>query len=116
MANLNKIMIVGRLTRSPKLSEANGKSVCEFSVAVNEKWKDKQGQDQERAEFFEVVVWGKLGELCNQYLSSGREIYVEGSQKTDNYEKDGVKKSRKKLLANTVQFLSGDKKEQESAF
>lgn len=102
MASVNKVILVGRLGKDPIQS---GPAV-KFSVATSEKWKAKDGQDQERTEWHNVTVWGKLADICKQYLAKGSQVYVEGKLQTDMYEKDGVKKYSTNIIANTVQFLS----------
>lgn len=102
MASVNKVILVGRLGRDP---EKSGPAV-KFSVATSEKWKDKQGVAQERTEWSNIVVWGKLADICIQYLKKGSEVYVEGKLQTDKYEKDGVTRYSTSVVANAVQFLS----------
>jgi len=104
--SLNKVMLIGRLGQDPELKNTpNGNAVCSFSMATSEKYKDKQGQQQEKTEWHRVEAWGKLAELCNQYLSKGRQVYIEGKIKTDMVEKDGDKKYFTKISALSVQFL-----------
>jgi len=104
--SLNKVMLIGRLGQDPEMKHTpNGNSVCSFSIATSEKYKDKQGQQQEKTEWHRVEAWGKLAELCNQYLSKGRQVYIEGKIKTDTVEKDGDKKYFTKISALSVQFL-----------
>lgn len=106
--SVNKVIIVGRLGQDPELKYTpSGSAVCNFSVATSETWADKSGQKQERTEWHRVVVWGKLGELCNQYLAKGRQAYVEGSLRTRSWEdKTGQKKFTTEIMASSVQFLS----------
>jgi len=86
----------------------SGMAVANFSVATNESWTDKSGQKQERTEWHKVVVWGKLAELCNQYLTKGRQAYVEGRLQTRQWQdKDGQTKYTTEIQAQTVQFLGG---------
>ena len=104
---LNKVCIIGNCGRDPEVRvTTGGESVCNFSVAVNESWKGKDGTKQERTEWFTVDCWGKLAELCGQYVHKGDRVYVEGSLRTDEYEKDGVKKQRVKIVARQVLFLT----------
>jgi single-strand DNA-binding protein len=102
MASVNKVILVGRLGKDP---EKSGPAV-KFSVATSEKWKDKSGESQERTEWTNVVTFGKLADICLQYLKKGSEAYIEGKLQTDKYEKDGVTKYSTSVIANTVQFLS----------
>ena len=82
--SVNKVIILGRLGQDPELKYTpGGAAVCNFSLATSENWTDKSGQRQERTEWHRVVVWGKLAELCNQYLSKGRQAYIEGRLQTE---------------------------------
>ena len=105
--SVNKVIVLGRLGQDPELKHtAGGSPVTNFSVATNESWTDKQGQKQERTEWHRIVVWGKLAELCAQYLSKGREVYLEGRLQTRSWEdKQGQKRYTTEIQANTVQFL-----------
>jgi single-strand DNA-binding protein len=107
--SVNKVILVGRLGQNPELRYTpSGAAVANFSVATNEVWNDKQGQKQERTEWHRVVVWGKLAELCNQYLQKGREAYLEGRLQTRQWQdKDGNTKYTTEIHAQTVQFLGG---------
>jgi single-strand DNA-binding protein len=107
--SVNKVILVGRLGQNPEVRYTpSGSAVANFSVATNEAWTDKSGQKQERTEWHRVVVWGKLAELCNQYLQKGRQCYVEGRLQTREWtDKDGVKKYSTEVQAQTVQFLNG---------
>jgi single-strand DNA-binding protein len=99
---------VGNLGRDPELRHIqSGTAVCNFSVATNEKWKDKDGNQQESAEWHRVVVWDKQAKSCAEYLKKGRSVYVEGKLKTREYEKDGVKHWQTEVHAQVVQFLGG---------
>ena len=81
-------------------------AVCNFPVATSESWNDKDGQKQERTEWHRIVVWGKLGELCERYLRKGRKAYVEGRLQTRSWEdKEGQKRYTTEIVATTVQFL-----------
>jgi single-strand DNA-binding protein len=105
--SVNKVILVGRLGQNPEVRYTpSGAAVANFSVATNESWMDKSGQKQERTEWHRVVVWGKLAELCNQYLSKGRQAYIEGRLQTREWtDKEGVKKYTTEVQAQTVQFL-----------
>ncbi len=107
--SLNKVMLIGRLGQDPEFKMTpSGNGVCNFSVATSENWTDKSGEKQERTEWHRIVVWGKLAELCNQYLSKGRQAYIEGKLQTRSWEdKEGQKRYTTEIVANTVQFLSG---------
>jgi single-strand DNA-binding protein len=107
--SVNKVILLGRLGQDPELKyAAAGSPVCNFSMATSESWTDKQGQKQEKTEWHRIVVWGKLAELCNQYLSKGRQAFVEGRLQTRSWEdKDGTKRYTTEILANSVQFIGG---------
>jgi len=109
--SVNKVILVGRLGQNPEVRYTpSGSAVANFSVATNEAWTDKSGQKQERTEWHRVVVWGKLAELCSQYLAKGRQCYVEGRLQTREWtDKDGVKKYSTEVQAQTVQFLGSER-------
>ena len=106
---INKAIIIGNLGVDPELrTTPQGASVCNFSVATNESWKDKDGTKHERVEWHRIIVWGKTGENCAKYLSKGREVYVEGRIQTRSWDdKDGVKRYTTEIVAQTVNFLGG---------
>lgn len=105
--SVNKVILVGRLGQDPELRYTpSGMAVCNFTLATSESWTDKNGEKQERTEWHRVVIWGKLAELCNQYLSKGRQAYLEGALQTRSWEdKEGVKRYTTEIVAKTVQFL-----------
>lgn len=107
--SVNKVILLGRLGQDPDLKYTpGGQAVCNFSVATTASWTDKSGQKQEKTEWTRVVVWGKLAELCNQYLSKGRQAFVEGKLQTRSWDdKDGTKRYTTEVLASTVQFPGG---------
>lgn len=108
-SGVNKVLLIGRLGGDPEVRyTSNGGAVANFNVATNESWTDKSGQKQERTEWHKVVVWGKLGELCGQYLSKGRQVYVEGRLQTREWtDKEGNKRYTTEIVAQNVQFLGG---------
>ncbi len=107
--SVNKVIILGRLGQDPELKYTpGGAAVCNFSLATSENWTDKSGQKQERTEWHRIVVWGKLAELCNQYLSKGRQAYLEGRLQTRSWDdKDGNKRYTTEINAASVQFIGG---------
>ncbi len=111
--SVNKVILVGRLGQNPEVRYTpSGSAVANFSVATNETWTDKNNQKQERVEWHRVVVWGKLAELCNQYLQKGRQCYVEGRLQTRSWQdKDGTTKYSTEVQAQTIQFLGGNASE-----
>ncbi len=105
--SVNKVILIGRLGQNPEVRYTpSGAAVTNFSVATNEAWTDKSGQKQERTEWHKVVVWGKLAELCSQYLAKGRQVFVEGRLQTRQWQdKDNQTKYTTEVQATTVQFL-----------
>lgn len=111
--SVNSVTLLGNLGKEPELKYTpSGNAVCNFSVATSEKWQDKSGQKQQKTEWHNVVVWGKLAETCNQYLNKGRQVYLEGKLQTRSWDdKEGNKKYMTEINATAVQFLGGDKGE-----
>jgi len=109
MAGVNKVILIGNLGRDPELRKtANGTSVASFSLATTERYNDKSGERQDRTEWHNIVAWGKLGELANQYLKKGRSAYIEGRLTTRSWDdKDGNKRYKTEITANQIQFLGG---------
>lgn len=105
--SVNKVILVGHLGNDPDLREIEGGSkVANFSLATNERWKDKSGEDQEKTEWHRIVVWGKLAELAQQYLKKGRQVYIEGKLQTRSYQdKEGNTRYTTEVVGQTVQFL-----------
>jgi single-strand DNA-binding protein len=105
--SVNKVILVGRLGQNPEVRYTpSGAAVANFSIATSENWVAKGGQKQERTEWHRIVVWGKLAELCNQYLSKGRQVYIEGRLQTREWQdKAGQTKYTTEVQAQTVQFL-----------
>ena len=107
--SVNRVTLLGRLGNNPEMRTTNtGMTVANFNVATSENWNDKSGQKQERTEWHKIVVWGKLAELCGQYLTKGRQCYVEGRLQTRSWDdKDGNKRYTTEIVAAQVQFLGG---------
>ena len=108
--SVNKVILLGRLGQDPEIKHTpSGAAVCNFSLATSETWNDKNsGQKQERTEWHRVVVWGKLAELCNQYLAKGRQAFVEGRLQTRSWDdQSGQKRYTTEINATTVQFIGG---------
>lgn len=102
---LNKAMIIGNLTRDPELkSLPSGIKVCNFSVATNRVWYDKEKGKQENTDYHNVVVFGRTAETVAQYMKKGSSILVEGRMQTRSWDADGGKKYRTEIVADTVQF------------
>lgn len=104
---MNKVFLIGNLTRDPELrTTGSGISVCNFSIAVNRRFKNAQTGQQE-TDYFNVIAWRQLGELCSRYLAKGRKVAVVGSIQTRSYEaKDGSKRTAFDIVADEVEFLS----------
>jgi len=98
--SLNRAQIVGNLTRDPEMRVTpNGQSVCNFGVATNRRWRDKDGNQQEATEFHNIVAWGKLAEFSSQFLHKGNKVYVEGRLQTRSWEgQDGAKRNRTEIV------------------
>ncbi len=107
--SVNRVILLGRLGQEPELKYTpTGSAVCNFSLATSEKWKDKEGKPNERTEWHRCVVWNKLGELCNQYLAKGREVFVEGKLQTRSWDdKDGQKRYTTEIMVTGVRFIGG---------
>ena len=107
--SVNKAILIGNLGKDPEVRfTANGKAVARFSIATSEVWNDAEGNRQERTEWHNIVVWGKQGESCGQYLAKGRQVYVEGSIRSRSYDdKSGNKRYITEIVAQRVRFLGG---------
>ena len=107
MANFNKVILAGNLTRDPQLSYTPSQTaVCEFGMAINRRYKGSDGQQREDTCFVECQAWGKTGEIINQYMSKGRPLLVDGRLTFDSWEgKDGQKRSRLRVTVENFQFL-----------
>jgi single-strand DNA-binding protein len=107
MLGVNKVILLGRLGRDPELRYTpGGQATASFTLATSERWTDKNGQRQERTEWHNIVVWAKLAELANQYLKKGSPAYIEGRITTRSWDdRDGNKKYKTEIVANTIQFL-----------
>ncbi len=105
---INKVILVGRLGKDPEIrSTPSGTSVARFSMATDEKFTDRNGEKQERTEWHNITAWGKLAEICGQYLRKGKLVYIEGSIRTDSWDdkESGQKKYRTEIVANTMKML-----------
>ena len=105
--SLNKATLIGNLTRDPETKQTtSGQTVCSFGLATNRTWKDASGQKQEQVEFHNLVAWGKLADICGQYLTKGKKIYVEGRLQTRDWEgQDGVKRYRTEIIVEDMIML-----------
>ncbi|HOW16744.1 MAG TPA: single-stranded DNA-binding protein [bacterium] len=117
MAGVNKVIIIGRLGQDPEVRYTpNGQAVANFTVATSENWTDKtSGNKQERTEWHRIVVWGRLAELCKDYLKKGRQVYIDGRLQTRNWDdRDGKKRYITEIVANTIQFLGSSSERSDS--
>jgi single-strand DNA-binding protein len=114
MASFNKVLLMGNLTRDPELRYIpSGTAVAKFGLAVNRDYVDKQsGDKKESVCFVDITVWGKQAETCNQYLTKGRPVFIEGRLEFSSWEtKEGDKRSKLEVVAERVQFLGGRRDE-----
>lgn len=113
MLGLNRVQIIGRLGKNPESRFIpSGKKVCSFTVAVDRQWKSSSGEIKKATDWFNVEAWGRLGEICQDFLSTGRLVYIEGRLQTDRYEVDGETRSFTKVIASKMIML--DKKPDEA--
>ena len=107
MANLNKVMLIGRLGQDPEIRYTqSGSAVANVTIATNDYWTDKQGGKQERTEWHSLVLWGKLADLAQSYLKKGSQVYVEGRLQTRDWEdQQGQKHYKTEVVVTTMQFL-----------
>src|ERR1044072_3197200 len=107
--SVNKAILVGNIGKDPEVRfTGSGKAVCKFSLATSSTWNDNDGNKQERTEWHNIIVWGKQGENCGQYLAKGRQAYIEGSIRTRSYDdKTGQKRYVTEIIAQRVRFLGG---------
>lgn len=105
--SVNKAILVGRLGQDPELKATpSGSQVANFTLATSEKFKKKDGSAQEKTEWHKIVVWGSLAELCDKYLSKGKEVYIEGTIQTRDWEdSQGQKRYTTEINARSVQFI-----------
>jgi len=107
MASLNKVLLIGNLTRDPELRYIpSGSAVATFTIAVNRYYTTQTGEKKEQASFIRVVVWGKRAELCGEYLKKGNPVFVEGRLQSREWQaQDGQKRSTMEVIADNIQFL-----------
>jgi single-strand DNA-binding protein len=112
--SVNKVILVGRLGRDPELKYTpSGAPVATFSLATDESFKDRTGEKQDRTEWHKIVAWNKLAEICGEYLTKGKLVYIEGSIRSHEYQdKSGNKRTAYEIIANNMQML-GSKAESE---
>lgn len=107
MAGLNQVNLIGHLGKDPELrTMANSDTVCSFSLATSEQWKDRQtGEKKSRTEWHNIVVWGPLSKVCAQYLKKGSQVYIGGKLRTREWEKDGVKRYITEVFCDDMTML-----------
>ena len=118
MASFNKVILIGNLTRDPDLrTTSNGTAICDLGLAVNRRWRDQAGRDQEETTFVDVTAWNRTAENCAQYLQKGAPVLVEGRLHLEQWEdrNGGGKRSKLSVVAETVQFLAGRSEGQQPA-
>lgn len=112
MPSLNRIQLIGRLGRDPETRfTPKGAKVCNFSLAVDDRWRSAEGEEHERTDWFNIEAWGRLGEFCQEYLTKGRLVFIEGRLRIEQYEKNGEKRYYTKVVASGMQML--DRKPEE---
>jgi len=106
MPALNRVQLIGNLGKDPETRfTPKGSKLCHFSVAVNRRWTSAEGESKEATDWFNIEAWGRLGEICQDYLTKGSLVYLEGRLQTDQYEKDGEKRYITKVIASHMQML-----------
>lgn len=112
MPALNRVQLIGYLGKDPESKYTpTGKRVTDFPMAVTNRWTDESGSPKEHTEWVHVEAWGRLAETCHEHLGKGSLVFVEGRLKTDRYEDEGETRYFTKVVARTVQFLSGSRGE-----
>jgi single-strand DNA-binding protein len=111
---LNKVMIIGNLGKEPELRYTpSGRPVTTFSVAVSRTWKGTNGEHRSETEWFKIVAWGKLAEICKEYLNKGQQVYIEGRLQTRRWEdKEGQQRTTAEVVANEMTML-GDRRDKD---
>jgi single-strand DNA-binding protein len=113
MASINKVILIGNLGGDPEIRYTpSGRPVANFNIATTENWTNKDGGKEERTEWHRIVAWGRLGEICGEYLHKGKQVYIEGKLQTRSWEdRDGNKRYTTEILAQTMQMLGPAGKE-----
>lgn len=113
MASINKVILIGNLGADPEVRYTpSGRAVANFRIATTEQWNSKDGGKEERTEWHRIVAWGRLGEICGEYLHKGKQVYIEGKLQTRSWEdRDGNKRFTTEVLAQTMQMLGPSGKE-----
>ena len=113
MASMNRVILVGNITRDPELRNLpSGSAVCELGLAINDAYKNKAGEKVDTTCFVDIVTWGRQAETCAEYLAKGAAVLVEGKLQLDVWEgREGEKRSKMRVRADRVQFLGGKRRE-----
>jgi single-strand DNA-binding protein len=113
MASVNKVILLGNLGKDPETKyNTSGTAITTFSVATSEQWQDKSGEKQEKTEWHRIVAFGKLAEICGQYLTKGKRVYIEGKTQTRSWEdKDGNTRYTTEIVARDMVMLGGKQEE-----
>ena len=113
MAAINKVILIGNLGAEPELRYTpSGTPVANFSLATHEQWTSKDGEKGERTECHRIVAWGRLGEICGEYLHKGRQVYIEGRIQSRSWEdREGIKRYTTEIIAQTMQMLGSPSRE-----
>ena len=109
MASINKVILIGNLGADPEIRyTSSGTAVANFRIATNDRWTNKNGEKEERTEWHRIVAFGRLGEICGEYLSKGKPVYIEGRLQTRTWEdRDGNQRTTTEIIATTMQMLGG---------
>lgn len=114
MPSLNRIELIGRLGKDPESKTTMGNhQVCTFSLAVGRRWKDKKGEVKSQTDWFNIEAWGKMGEICQDYLHKGQLVYLEGRMQTDKYDHNGETRYFTKVVTSGMQMLERRETEEE---
>lgn len=108
MNSLNRVSLIGNVTATPEIKETpSGQKVASFSLATNRTYKDANGEKQDQAEYHNIVVWGKLAEITEQYVTKGKKLYLEGRIQTRSWETDSGKRYKTEIVGKSLLMLSG---------
>jgi len=116
MASVNKVILVGNLGADPEVRHTpSGRAVANFSLATTEQWSNKDGGREEKTEWHRIVAWGRLGEICGEYLNKGKQVFIEGRLQTRSWEdRDGNKKYTTEVIAQNMQMLGSPRRDSRS--
>jgi single-strand DNA-binding protein len=113
---MNKVILIGNLGKDPEISfiESSGVAIAKFSLATSEKWNDKKtGEMQKRTEWHNITAFGRLAEICEEYLSKGKQVCIEGRIQTSSWEKDGITRYNTEIIASTMKMLASRNSERD---